>query len=156
MRYPVAFLITGILLISYPSHAQTSKDKADSLSVVQTMNGFLDAFTNLEWQKFSAYFAEEATAFFPPSSRFPFRANTKTEIETIFRKVFDNARKQKANAPYLDIQPKEMKIQLLGAVAIVTFLLDDPEFLGRRTLVLKKGVNDWKIVHLHASGAVRN
>jgi len=54
----------------------------------------------------------------------------------------------------MDIQPKDMKIQMFGNVAIVTFHLDDrPGFLNRRTIVLNKSKMGWKIVHLHASEA---
>jgi ketosteroid isomerase-like protein len=52
----------------------------------------------------------------------------------------------------MDIQPKEMRIQLFGDVAIATFHLDDRAgFLNRRTIVLNKAEKGWKIVHLHAS-----
>jgi hypothetical protein len=66
--------------------------------------------------------------------------------------VFENARKQKTTPPYIDIQPKDLKIQMLGSVAVVSFLLNDPDLLGRRTIVFKKDNSKWKIVHLHASG----
>ena len=51
-----------------------------------------------------------------------------------------------------DIQPRALKIQLFGNVAIATFHLDDREgFMSRRTIVLKKTKVGWKILHLHAS-----
>jgi len=53
---------------------------------------------------------------------------------------------------YLTIEPKDEKIQLTDGVAIITFVLEDPGMLGRRTLVCLKGGNGWRIVHLHASG----
>jgi ketosteroid isomerase-like protein len=156
---------TGALLLvlifcgfSFKLSAQDKKQVADftsdSLAVVQTLNQFVDAFSNLEWEKFKAFFADSATAFFPPSAQFPYRANNKTEIETIFKNVFANARKQKSSPPYLVIEPKELKIQLMDNVAIASFTLDDPALLGRRTIVLKKINTKWLIVHLHASGAV--
>jgi hypothetical protein len=37
-------------------------------------------------------------------------------------------------------------------MAIVTFILDDPDLLGRRTFVLEKTNDKWLIIHLHASG----
>ena len=59
---------------------------------------------------------------------------------------------EKSSAPYLDIQPRDLTIQMFGDVAIATFHLDDrPGFLNRRTLVLHKTNSGWKIVHLHAS-----
>jgi ketosteroid isomerase-like protein len=52
----------------------------------------------------------------------------------------------------MDIQPKDMRIQIFGDIAIATFHLDDRAgFLNRRTVVLHKTGEGWKIVHLHAS-----
>jgi len=52
----------------------------------------------------------------------------------------------------MDIQPKDIKVQMLGDSAIVSFHLDDrPGLLNRRTIVLTKTNAGWKIVHLHAS-----
>jgi hypothetical protein len=52
----------------------------------------------------------------------------------------------------MDIQPKQMKIQLFGSVAIATFHLYDRDgFVNRRTIVLNQNATGWKIVHLHAS-----
>lgn len=128
---------------------------SDSAAVEKTAEQFVEAFTNLDWERFRRFFAADATVFFPPSARSPRRANGKAEIEAVFRSVFDNARKQKSSPPYLNIQPKEMKIQMLGDVAIVTFHLEDPDSLGRRTIVFQKRGGQWLIVHLHASAERR-
>jgi ketosteroid isomerase-like protein len=125
---------------------------ADSTNVVKAIDKFIKAFAELNWKEFTYCFADDATAFFPPSAKFPYRANNKKEIENIFKVVFENARKQKSSPPYLDIKPKDLKIQRVDSVAIVTFLLNDPDLLGRRTIVFKKDKVDWLIVHLHASG----
>ena len=128
-----------------------SAANSDSAAVQKTVEQFLEAFANLDWERFRSFFAVEATVFFPPSAQSSHRANGRLEIETVFRSVFDHARKQKSSAPYLNIQPKEMKIQMLGDVAIVTFQLDDPDSFGRRTIVFQRQVKEWFIAHLHAS-----
>jgi hypothetical protein len=52
----------------------------------------------------------------------------------------------------MDLQPRDLNIQIFGEVAIATFHLDDrPGFLNRRTIVLHNTPEGWKIVHLHAS-----
>lgn len=52
----------------------------------------------------------------------------------------------------MDIQPKDMKIQVFGDTAIATFHLGDRVgFLNRRTIVLNKTTTGWKIVPLYAS-----
>jgi ketosteroid isomerase-like protein len=132
-------------------NTQTIADSG-SAAVQKTIDGFIEAFTNLEWERFRGFFAADATAFFPPSAKFPRRANGKAEIENVFRNVFGAARERKSSPPYLSIHPKEMKIQVFGRVAIVTFHLEDPDLLGRRTIVFQKTGRRWLIVHIHASG----
>ena len=52
----------------------------------------------------------------------------------------------------MHLQPRDLRVQIIGAAAIVTFELDDrPGFVNRRTLVLRKAGGVWKITHLHAS-----
>jgi ketosteroid isomerase-like protein len=131
--------------------AQTAKLKADSAAVTKTMNEFVHVFNYLEWEKFMAFFDDDATAFFPPSAKTPARADNKAAIGIIFKKVFENAKGQKTSPPYLDIVPEDLKMQLTGNIAIVTFHLKDPDMLGRRTIVLQKKNNRWLIIHLHAS-----
>ncbi|WP_431216912.1 YybH family protein [Puia sp. P3] len=135
------FLILLLCAFAYKGFAQSSPDSAE---VATTMNSFVDAFSNLRWEKFSA--------FFPPSARTPYRANNKQEILDIFRKVFDHAQQQNPSYPHIVIQPLDLKIQLAGTTAIVTFTLRDPDLFGRRTIVLKKDNDRWLILHLHASG----
>lgn len=124
--------------------------KVDSMEVMTTVNGFVDAFSNLRWEEFRRYFAKDATAFFPPSANHPARAENGDEVLTIFSKVFENAKQR--NKSKIDIQPKDVRIQMLSNSVIVSFHLNDPDLFGRRTLILEKRDNQWLIVHLHASG----
>jgi hypothetical protein len=57
------------------------------------------------------------------------------------------------NSPHtMDLQPHNLYIQRFGDIAIATFHLDDrPGVLNRRTIVLHRMGDRWKIVHLHAS-----
>lgn len=71
-------------------------------------------------------------------------ANGWAEFEKTFKNIFEQIHNSKT-APPLDIQPKEMRIQFFGNVAIVTFHLDDREgFLNRRTIVLNKTEKGWR------------
>jgi len=102
----------------------------------------------------TAYFSDDATAFFPPSARFAYRANNKAEVLDMLWKVFDNAQKRDPAVPHIDIQPAEIKIQLTGMVAVTSFLLQDPGVLGRRTIIWQKIKGKWLIIHMHASGVL--
>lgn len=111
---------------------------------------FVHAFDNLDWEAFRLAFDDDATVFYPRS--FPERASGRAAFEKTFKVVFQQIRSGKTAAPYMDIQPKDMNLQMFGDCAIATFHLDDRfGFLNRRTIVLTKTKAGWKIVHLHAS-----
>jgi len=130
--------------------AQSTTSKADSTEVITAVNSFVDAFSNLRWEEFKQFFAEDATAFFPPSANHPARAENGKEVLSIFSKVFENAKQHGKSK--IDIQPKDVRLQMLSNCAIVSFHLNDPDLFGRRTVILQKQKGKWLIVHLHASG----
>lgn len=126
---------------------------------------FLEAFDNLDWDKFRRAIAVDATMFmpFPHMAR---RLNGKDEILSAFRAFFDEVR-QKADGvpgsarglaghgtsgpPYLKLQPADMKVQLIDNVAIVTFHLTSDATLSRRTIVFHRRNGRWLVAHWHAS-----
>ena len=142
-------LLLLTVMISPVSTGAAPKSNAES-EVRETLTNFIQAFDNLEWEKFRSFFADDATVFYP--REFPRRANGRREFEGYFQKVFDRIRGGRTQGPYLDIQPRDLALQVAGDVCIVTFHLDDrPGFLNRRTVVLQKLTSGWKIIHLHAS-----
>jgi ketosteroid isomerase-like protein len=146
---PIVVLFLSLLLpVGLP--AQTSVTPPHQDTVQQDLNAFLQAFNNLDWERFRSAFDDNATVFFP--REFPGRATGRAEFEKNFKVVFEQIRAGKTAPPFQNIQPRDIDIQMLGDVAIVTFQLDDrPGTMGRRTIVMQKGVKRWKIVHLHAS-----
>ena len=136
----------ALTLFCLAAHGKPTSDT----EVRATLSSFIQAFDNLDWDAFRMAFDDNATVFYPRA--FPQRANGRAEYEQTFKKVFEQIRGGKAKPPYMDIQPRDLKIQMFGDVAVATFHLDDrPGFLNRRTIVLKKTPAGWKIVHLHAS-----
>jgi ketosteroid isomerase-like protein len=134
--------------ISIASPAQATNNSEDDIR--NTLSDFTHAFDNLEWDRFRLSFSDDATVFYP--REFPHRADGRKEFEKFFEKVFEHIRAGRTHGPYMDIQPKELKLQIVGDVAVATFHLDDrPGFLNRRTIVLQKRDGQWKIIHLHAS-----
>jgi len=143
------FAVLLTLLVVPSAVAQVQPVSAES-QVRAALTRFVQAFDDLDWETFRLAFDDNATVFYPRA--FPERANGRAEFEKAFRTVFEQIRSGKTAAPYMDIQPREMKIQLFGNVAIATFHLDDRAgFVNRRTIVLNKSETGWKIVHLHAS-----
>ena len=142
-----AVVLTLVVVSSALAQAQHGNEESQ---VRAALARFVQAFNDLDWETFRLAFDDNATVFYPRA--FPERANGRAEFEKTFRTVFEQIRSGKTAAPYMDIQPREMKIQLFANVAIATFHLDDRVgFVNRRTIVLNKRETGWKIVHLHAS-----
>ena len=143
----VAVAFTMLLMPSVFAQSQPAPAEAE---VREALAKFIRAFDDLDWEHFRLAFDDNATVFYPRAM--PQRANGRAEFEKAFKTVFQEIRDGKTAAPYMDIQPKEMRIQFFADVAIATFHLDDRAgFLNRRTIVLNKTDKGWKIVHLHAS-----
>jgi ketosteroid isomerase-like protein len=146
---PMRFAVVLTLLVAPSVFAQPQPDSAEP-EVQKALARFVQAFDNLDWETFRLSFDDNATVFYPRA--FPERANGRAEFEKTFKTVFEQIRSGRTAAPYMDIQPKQMKIQLFGSVAIATFHLYDRDgFVNRRTIVLNRNATGWKIVHLHAS-----
>jgi ketosteroid isomerase-like protein len=132
--------------------AQAQSASRDSAAVSAAVMRFLRAFEDLDWERFRAVFADDATVYFPtpePPQRFVGRV----AVEGRFRRVFDAIRAAAPSGPpYQHLPPVDLRIEMLGAsAALVTFEFRNVERVGRRTLVWRREGGDWRIVHLHAS-----
>jgi len=107
------------------------------------LSTFLDAFGDLDRARMDACFTDDATVF--PRFGGP-------RHRGFWIAEFDTWRATRPGPPYHHVEPKDLHIQPLGEVAVATFHLDNvPAVLGRRTLVLVRTPDGWKIAHLHAS-----
>jgi ketosteroid isomerase-like protein len=146
-------ICAGLLLLAFCFSAlpqAMAKDDKEA-EVRAALAKFVQAFDNLDWETFRASFADNATVFHP--RQFARRVEGRAGVEETFKQVFVRIKGDKTSPPYMDLQPKDLQIQLAGdQVAIATFHLDDrPGFLNRRTIVLQKIERTWKIIHIHAS-----
>jgi ketosteroid isomerase-like protein len=142
--------MTTLLVAAPRLPSQTAS--SDSAAVHAAVMDFVRAFENLDWERFRAAFADDATVFFPlpePPGRFAGRA----AVEAQFTRVFEAIRRQSSGGPpYHRLPPVDLRIAVLGpSAALVTFELRNPERVGRRTLVLQRENDRWLITHLHAS-----
>lgn len=119
-------------------------------SIVQSVAEFVEAFDYLEWDRFCGCFAEDATVYFPFDGK-PYLASGKSEVEAGFADVFERAKSATSGPPYLQLEPLDESIRIYGDTAIVTFHLERPQGIGRRTIIFAKRHDRWKILHLHAS-----
>jgi ketosteroid isomerase-like protein len=111
-------------------------------AIDEALTELVSALNNLDRERLEACFAEDATVFLPWGGR---------RKPTIWNERFDEMRATLPGPPYQDIQPRDVRVDMLGSVALVTFHLPQPDISGRRTLVLKSTSAGWKIMHLHAS-----
>ena len=122
----------------------------DSIAVMKAAEHFVTAFNQFKWEAFRSSFTKDATMFHPVWEQGKRRVG-KQEIEATWIEVFPEFI-DSSNTATLNISPKNILIQLYGHTAIVTFYLGDGiTRLSRRTLVMVKQNNEWKIAHLHAS-----
>ena len=130
--------------MSTPSHA-------DATALDAAIAAFLDAFNALDWERFRALFADDATVFYPHLRAE--RATTLAAVQETWRLVFEGIRAHsgRTTPPYQDLRPRDPHIQWLGDAAVRTFHLAAPGRLGRRTLVWRRTADGWRIAHLHAS-----
>lgn len=138
-----------MLHFSGPAVSQ-ERDSTESAAVNQAAADFVDAFNNLDWDRFEASWARDATVFFPTEGQ-PRRVEGRSAIVATFSSLFEDVPENTAGPPYLSIEPMDMQVQMLGDSAVVTFHLGKSGPLNRRTLVFVKREGRWLIAHLHAS-----
>lgn len=127
----------------------------DSIAVMQSTTDFVTAFNNFDWATFRASFTDDVTIYSPFWNQAK-RIEGRGEVETFWLTIFPEFEDAK-NTRKLRITPKDIRIQLYGQTAIVTFHLGDGEKgISRRTLVMMKERKNWKIAHLHASSISKN
>ncbi len=116
------------------------------ISPTQTIDAFLAALDDGD-TKIAELFTDDATVFFPMNDR-PLRANGREEIVSAFTALFAMPGYQKGRGMP---KPEELRVQMLGESALVTFQTTNPNVTSRRTFVLRRDGGKWRIVHLHGS-----
>ena len=146
----IGVLVVAVALNAFGvARAQPNPQK----DVERVIRDFLVAFSNRDFAVFVPYFSEDATVFFPPSTAAPLgRVQGRSEIERTFKTIFD-AYPPRSTRPPAPIAPQDLLIQELDGHAVVTFQLGTDTARQRRTFVLRRVGEEWKIVHLHGSAA---
>lgn len=116
---------------------------------MQGATAFMEAFNGLDQSKFDAFFAPDATMFFPDGPFPQARVEGKEAVTAAFRQAFEMARKN--GATRLNITPLDMQVQDYGDLAIATFHLKGNGNIGRRSIIMRREQAGWQIVHFHAS-----
>ena len=114
-----------------------------------TLSGFLRAFSELKLDEMMAYYADDATSFFPIKHHSQ-RLDSKQAIREAFARVLSKVRD--SGATRIRLEAEDVHVQELEGVAVATFHIRDND-LSRRTLVLSSSQGRWLIEHMHASNA---
>lgn len=128
-----------------------TKNQPKDAPIRAAAESFVRAFNNLDWDRFRAAFADDATVFLPfPEA--PGRRDGWAAAEPDFRAFFETMRRERSGPPYLHIDPQRLHVQRLGAdAALVSFEFDAASGRNRRTLALELRGERWLIVHMHGS-----
>ena len=143
-------LLMLMLGVWAPSRAYAQQPDELRAQVARAAEAFVDAFNDLDWDRFEDAWAEDATVFMPMPD-FPARLEGRDAIVAAFKSVFSDFPNRMEGPPYLTIDPIDLRIDVLGTAAIVTFHLGDEAPRNRRTLVFVREGDAWRIAHLHAS-----
>ena len=126
-------------------------------AVTAALTSFLEAFAAGDTNAMRDALADHATAFpRTPSGRSGALADSRRTIgiDPEMLDAIDAARRGGSKPPYLSIDPQDLDVVVSGDMALATFHLITATELGRRTFVLRREDNAWKILHTHASNAV--
>jgi len=147
-RWAWLLLLTLAPPIATPATAEAPRD-----AVRATFDHCIEALRSLDGDGFSACFDDDITLFNPdiPDAKSLHLLHGRAAVDAHFRAMFEAVRKN-GPEPRLDIQPRDVLIQLAGDTVIVTFEFPRADAgYGRRTMVLVHRRAGWRILHIHAS-----
>ncbi len=131
------------------SNTPESNAPESNTNVRETLNGFFRAVESMQVDRIAPFFEEDAQMF-SPLGTYPARLDGRAAILAQFKAIAD-AIKQMPSP--LKIDPQQLIVREFGDFAIVTFHLNLPGPLHRRTFILHRTAASWRIAHIHASAA---
>ena len=137
-------ILISILLIPISTIAQD-----DIQDIELALSNFLDALSKGEKDRFESMFTENNTVFSP----FPW-ATKRSTVQDSFAQLFEMLSARPPGQSGGGLQPEDLAINVFDNVALITFHLNNnPNTLGRRTVIMVKEMDSWKVQHLHASSS---
>ena len=139
----------------------TGQDIDDTKEVMAALDNFLRAFENGNFEAMEASMTFDAYIFpraiMSNDMTKPIENTNYKRIQGLdpqMKQVINSIRESGKQPPFMKLEPKDLKITILKEAAIVTFHLENGKSLSRRTIVLSKSDDTWKIVHIHPSNVV--
>lgn len=145
----------GLVMTAAPASALGAGDAATAEAALMA---FLQSFAACDLPAMEAAFASDATSFNVVNAGTGDAAPARDSIMRApgmpegMRRIALALPKERPGPPYH--RPdliNDLMVQVEGDIAICTFHFDNPERLGRRTIVLVRRAGEWRILHIHAS-----
>ncbi|HXZ66993.1 MAG TPA: nuclear transport factor 2 family protein [Alphaproteobacteria bacterium] len=155
-RLSILAMLVSFALSLMPAHAGTTRE-SDEAKVQHVLQEFVAGIETGNAARIGAVLEDDATLFWPGPPATPHRTKSRASIQAMFGESFAARPKPPAPGSTIKIEPKELVIEISGDVALATFELASPPppgqsaRLGRRTFVLRRHGDEWKVWHLHAS-----
>lgn len=106
----------------------------------------MEALNALDVEGMAQFFANDITAFVPSAQAE--RAEGKAVVVEIFRRYVETTR---ATASRTNLVPEDLRIDVQGGTAVVSFHMRSADAVARRTFVFREQGGRWLISHFHAS-----
>jgi hypothetical protein len=145
-------------LAATPAVAGAAAQDDARASAETALRAFLHAFENDDLATMEASFAPDAVCFDPVVASA--RGSGPLDVQALHRKpgmpptmraLVESSLKSGSGPPYRTLDPRDLLVQTDGKMALCTFHLEAPTGFARRTIVLIRRGQAWKILHIHAS-----
>ena len=121
----------------------------DHAEILAAAEHFLRVFDHLEWERFVACWSSNPTAFFPGDD---IRIDGREAVLARFRMIFDRASLHSSGPRYLQLEPRNLRVDRYGDAGLVTFTLGDtPGSVALRSLLFVRETGAWKLAHVHGT-----
>ena len=137
------------LAVGLPRTASAQSSCVQPAEACAFFTTFLTALNKRDWPAYRATLDDSISIFLEdpaPAQRFDGRP----AAESLFIQICPPAGTPASSLP-APIIPVHFRVQSFGDVAIFTFEIVRPQSLARRTLMARRGVNGWHMVHIHGS-----
>jgi ketosteroid isomerase-like protein len=145
----------GLALTATPAIAVTQNAES---SAEAALMAFLRSFADCDLPAMDAAFAPDATSFDAVSAGTSAPLSSREALKRApgmpakMRQIAQALPTERPGPPYH--RPdliQDLLVQVTGDLALCTFHFDNPDRLGRRTIVLVRRNGEWRILHIHAS-----
>jgi uncharacterized protein (TIGR02246 family) len=136
----------SLILLALCSMTACATVRSPEESVRAAMAEFMDGLNGLDTERMAAGFASDITAFVPVTKSE--RVDGKAAVVEVFRQY---AAETKKRVSQTHIVPEDLRVDVRGDMAVITFNVHNPSAVSRRTFVFRREDGRWLITHFHAS-----